>query len=225
MSTPAHPDSEISSQTVGAQSSRVPTPLHDDPYVTVRQANLVDTDTESNPEEALSETEDESSDSDAEREGHGLDDEGHGLDDEGHGLDEEGQGLEDEGPSSEEEEEEVAPDGLGEGLMPNTFEVGQSSRVYTDILTYVPPFATVQTPPSFEWASGSFPVSLSSIVVSSPIVLPATTPIATISRENHDLRRQIAEERRERLELIDRVARWRGDMSLEGSSILYEILG
>nr|GEY98819.1 hypothetical protein [Tanacetum cinerariifolium] len=36
----------------GAQSSRVPVPLPDDPYVAVRQAQLVDTDTESDLEEA-----------------------------------------------------------------------------------------------------------------------------------------------------------------------------
>ncbi|GKA12038.1 hypothetical protein Tco_0691584, partial [Tanacetum coccineum] len=41
----------------GAQSSRVPVPLPDDPYVAVRQAQLVDTDTESDPEEAPSEAE------------------------------------------------------------------------------------------------------------------------------------------------------------------------
>ncbi|GJW31727.1 hypothetical protein Tco_0051759 [Tanacetum coccineum] len=56
MSTPAHFDSEIISQSVGAQSSRVPTLLPDDPYVTVRQAHLVDTDTESGPAEDLRET-------------------------------------------------------------------------------------------------------------------------------------------------------------------------
>ncbi|GKD65411.1 hypothetical protein Tco_1307519, partial [Tanacetum coccineum] len=43
--------------TVGAQSSLVPTPLLDDPYMAVRQAHLVDTDTESEPEEAPSEIE------------------------------------------------------------------------------------------------------------------------------------------------------------------------
>ncbi|GKF56267.1 hypothetical protein Tco_0166607, partial [Tanacetum coccineum] len=37
MSTPAHFDSEIISQTDGAQYSRVPTQLPDDPYVAVRQ--------------------------------------------------------------------------------------------------------------------------------------------------------------------------------------------
>ncbi|GJV48035.1 hypothetical protein Tco_1438247, partial [Tanacetum coccineum] len=57
MSTPAYFDSEIISQTVGTQSSRVPTPLPDDPYVAVRQAHLVDTDTESGPVEDLRETE------------------------------------------------------------------------------------------------------------------------------------------------------------------------
>ncbi|GJT53729.1 hypothetical protein Tco_0988783 [Tanacetum coccineum] len=39
------------------QSSRVPVPLPNDPYIAVRQAQLVDTDTESDPEEAPSEAE------------------------------------------------------------------------------------------------------------------------------------------------------------------------
>ncbi|GJU19861.1 hypothetical protein Tco_1153203 [Tanacetum coccineum] len=42
MSTPAHFDSEIISQTVKAQSSRVPTPLLDDPYVAIRGGSLKD---------------------------------------------------------------------------------------------------------------------------------------------------------------------------------------
>ncbi|GJS78550.1 hypothetical protein Tco_0728431 [Tanacetum coccineum] len=57
MSTPAHFDSDIFSQTVGAQSSRVPTPLTGDPYVAVRQTHLVDMDTESGPVEDIRETE------------------------------------------------------------------------------------------------------------------------------------------------------------------------
>ncbi|GJY66623.1 hypothetical protein Tco_0468861 [Tanacetum coccineum] len=40
-----------------SESSRVPVPLPDDPYVAVRQTQLVDTDTESDPEEAPSEVE------------------------------------------------------------------------------------------------------------------------------------------------------------------------
>ncbi|GKA24555.1 hypothetical protein Tco_0710588, partial [Tanacetum coccineum] len=55
MSTPAYVDSESITQADGAQSSRVPVPLPDDPYVAVRQARLVDT--ESEPEEAPSEAE------------------------------------------------------------------------------------------------------------------------------------------------------------------------
>nr|GFA88755.1 hypothetical protein [Tanacetum cinerariifolium] len=80
---------------------------------------------------------------------------------------------------------------IGEGEMPSTFEVGQGSRyvpkhdkaerisevrqpalvtwvdpkdgkVYIDILTYVPPAAPVQTPPSPEWSSVSFLFSQSS---------------------------------------------------------------
>ncbi|GKE09921.1 hypothetical protein Tco_1413472 [Tanacetum coccineum] len=57
MSTLAYFDSKIISQINGAQSSRVPTPLLDDPYMAVRQEHLVDTDTESRPLEDLRETE------------------------------------------------------------------------------------------------------------------------------------------------------------------------
>nr|GEW41821.1 hypothetical protein [Tanacetum cinerariifolium] len=128
-------------------------------------------------------TEDESLDSNAE--GEGLEDEGLGLDDEGHDL-------KDECPGSEEEEEEAAPEGqqqavlvvdtdvdeplglgyrelrrhvlaLGEGSVPSTFKVDpENGRVYTNILTYVPPSTLVQTPPSPEWLFGSLPVSPSS---------------------------------------------------------------
>ncbi|GKE18590.1 hypothetical protein Tco_1426167, partial [Tanacetum coccineum] len=165
-------------------------------------------------------TEDESLDLGTEREG---------SEDEGPGSEDEGPGSKDEGPVMDE------PLGLGyralrrrelvvgEGDMPNP----KDGRVYTDIPTYVPPAAPVQTPPSPEWSSGSLPVSPSSIVVPSPIASLVTTPATTISvdedqflkraalwhsiydiqRENHDLRMQIAKERHERLELIDRVAR------------------
>ncbi|GKA23484.1 hypothetical protein Tco_0709517 [Tanacetum coccineum] len=51
---------------------------------------------------------------------------------------------------------------------------------HTDIPAYVPPFAHVQTPPSPEWASGSLPVSPSSLVVPSPIASPVATPTTTI---------------------------------------------
>ncbi|GKC67233.1 hypothetical protein Tco_1099831, partial [Tanacetum coccineum] len=57
ISTLTYVDSETITQADGAQSSRVPVPLPDDPYVAVRQAQLVDTDTESDPEEAPSEAE------------------------------------------------------------------------------------------------------------------------------------------------------------------------
>nr|GEZ84377.1 hypothetical protein [Tanacetum cinerariifolium] len=180
-------------------------------------------------------TEDESSNSDAE--GEDSDDEGRGLEDKGIGSDDEGHGLEDEGPGLE--EEEVAPEGQqqvvlvmdtaaseplglgyetlrhcelasGEGSVPSTFKVGQSSRsvpdqegveristfrqpilvtwvdpedgrIYTDIPNYVPPVAPVQTPPSPEWSSGSLPVSLSSPVVPSPITSLVTTSATIIS--------------------------------------------
>ncbi|GJR59600.1 hypothetical protein Tco_1501762 [Tanacetum coccineum] len=55
MCTPAYVDSKTITQVDGAQGSRVPVPLPDDPYVAVRQAQLVDTDLEL--EEAPSEAE------------------------------------------------------------------------------------------------------------------------------------------------------------------------
>ncbi|GJT52180.1 putative reverse transcriptase domain-containing protein [Tanacetum coccineum] len=57
MSTRAYVDSETITQSDGAQSSWVPVPLPDDPYVAVKQAQLVDTDTESDPKEAPSKVE------------------------------------------------------------------------------------------------------------------------------------------------------------------------
>ncbi|GKB32682.1 hypothetical protein Tco_0872083 [Tanacetum coccineum] len=57
MSTPAYVDSKTITQANKAQSSRVPVPLPDDPYVAVRHAQLVDTNTESDREEAPSEVE------------------------------------------------------------------------------------------------------------------------------------------------------------------------
>ncbi|GJW90073.1 hypothetical protein Tco_0167626 [Tanacetum coccineum] len=56
MSNTTYFDSEIISHTDGAQSSRVPTPLPDDPYVAVMQTHLVDIDIESGPLEDLRKT-------------------------------------------------------------------------------------------------------------------------------------------------------------------------
>ncbi|GKE32185.1 hypothetical protein Tco_1451507 [Tanacetum coccineum] len=200
--------------------------------------------------ELVEDTEEESLDSDTKREG--SVDEGLGSDDEGHGL-------EDKGPSSEEEEEKAAPEGQQQEVLVVDTAVDkpldpEDGRVYTDIPTYVPPTAPIQTPPSPEWSSGSLPVSPSSPVVPSPIASPVTTPAATISVDEdqflevgaqlelhgsilHDhthhldalpptlfrslereqerammtfsaiWRRQIAEERCERFELTDHVAR------------------
>ncbi|GKE99456.1 hypothetical protein Tco_0022807, partial [Tanacetum coccineum] len=57
MSTPIYVDSETVTPADGAQSSRVPVPLHGDPYKAISQAHLVETDTESEPFEDPSETE------------------------------------------------------------------------------------------------------------------------------------------------------------------------
>ncbi|GKF27656.1 hypothetical protein Tco_0093998, partial [Tanacetum coccineum] len=175
--------------------------------------------------ELVEDTEDESSGSGTGR--GGSEDESHSSEDEGPGSEE------------EDEEEEAAPEGqqqaapvedtavdeplglsygalrchelaFGEGSVPNTFEVGQSSRsvpkhegaerisafrqptlvtwvdpedgtVYTDIPTYAPLVAPVQTSSSPKWSSGSLPVLPSSPVVPSPIASPVTTPTTTIS--------------------------------------------
>nr|GEV31204.1 hypothetical protein [Tanacetum cinerariifolium] len=57
MSTPAYVDLETITQADEVQSSRVPILLPDEPYVAVRRAQLVDTDTESEPGEAPSKAE------------------------------------------------------------------------------------------------------------------------------------------------------------------------
>ncbi|GJY41736.1 hypothetical protein Tco_0429006 [Tanacetum coccineum] len=57
MSTSVFVDPEISTQADGAQSPRVPVPYPEDPYKAIRQAYLVETDTESEPFEDLVETE------------------------------------------------------------------------------------------------------------------------------------------------------------------------
>ncbi|GJY52554.1 hypothetical protein Tco_0443401 [Tanacetum coccineum] len=121
--------------------------------------------------------EDESSDAEDEREGQHLDDEGHGLDDEAQGLDDEGQGLKDECPEQEGAERVSAY------RQPTlvTWVDPKDGMVYTDIPTYVPLVAPVQTPPSPEWSLGSLPVSPSSPLVLSPIALLVATPAATIS--------------------------------------------
>nr|GEX61912.1 hypothetical protein [Tanacetum cinerariifolium] len=83
--------------------------------------------------------------------------EGEGLENKGPSLDDKDHGLEDEGPDPE--------DGM----------------VYTDILTYLPQVAPIQTPPSPEWSFSSLSVSPSSLIVPSPIALILATPAATIS--------------------------------------------
>nr|GFC30842.1 hypothetical protein [Tanacetum cinerariifolium] len=112
-------------QADGAQSSRVPVPLPDDPYVAVRQAQLVDTDTESEPEEAPSEVEESQPlvrkryrgtsklilDTDSERDELGDEDTKDDEEDESSDTNDERKRSEDEGPGLERREEEVVPEG------------------------------------------------------------------------------------------------------------------
>ncbi|GJU45591.1 hypothetical protein Tco_1202857 [Tanacetum coccineum] len=162
--------------------------------------------------ELVKDTKDESLDSDTEREG--LEGEGHSSEGEGHSSEDEGPGLEDEGLGTK--EEEVAPEGqqqavsvvdtatdeplglgygalrrrelaLGEGSVPITFEIGQSSRSVPEhegaerISAFRQPTLVTWAPLSPEWSSGSLPVSPSPPIVPSPIASLVTTLAATIS--------------------------------------------
>nr|GEZ13747.1 hypothetical protein [Tanacetum cinerariifolium]GEZ31744.1 hypothetical protein [Tanacetum cinerariifolium] len=133
-----------------------------------------------------------------------------GLDDEGKGLEDKGPGMEEEKEEATPEARRRALESI-EDIAPSTYEVGQSSRsvpeqegverisafrqptldtwvdpkdgkVCTDIPTYVPLAAHVQTPPSPEWSSSSLPILTSSQVVLSPIASPVATSTAIISR-------------------------------------------
>ncbi|GKD33712.1 hypothetical protein Tco_1249221 [Tanacetum coccineum] len=131
----------------------------------------------------------------------------HGLESEGHGLEDEGPGSEDEEEAEPEGQQQAIsvvdttvnePLGLGYRALRRQHEGAErisafrqptlvtwvdpeDDKVYTDILTYIPLAAPIQTPPSPEWSSGSLPVSPSSLVVPSPIASLVTTPATTIS--------------------------------------------
>ncbi|GJS46319.1 hypothetical protein Tco_0596440, partial [Tanacetum coccineum] len=85
----------------------------------------------------------------------------------------------------------------------------EDGMIYIDFPDYPPPAPPVQTPPSPEWTSGSLPISPSHYDVPSPVSSPiiplsVPSPVATpTTGENHDLRLQLAEERRARLELTE----------------------
>ncbi|GKC84036.1 hypothetical protein Tco_1139753 [Tanacetum coccineum] len=219
--------------TVGPYRSSYETSSASSPALLVRMRYrgtsepILDTNSEGDElrKEDTKEDEEDKSDED-----HGLDNESQGLDAESQGLEDEVLGLDREEAVLEDQQQAVSvmetaasePLGLGyralrrrelavgEGQVPSTFEVGQSSRsvpeqqgaervfafrqstldtwvdpedgkVYTDILAYVSLAAPVQTPSSPEWSIGSLPVSPSSPVVPSPIASPVATPTATIS--------------------------------------------
>nr|GEY64844.1 hypothetical protein [Tanacetum cinerariifolium] len=167
--------------------------------------------------------------------------EGHSSKGEGHGSKEEGPGSEDEGPSIV-KKEEAKPE--GEGSMPNTFEVGQSSRSIPEH-EGERGYLHLDIPPLLQ----GFTITR---VVPSPIDSPVTTLASTKSvdkdqflrgydrdlrelytrsgmvrdeiffqRENHDLRRQIVEERLERLKLLDRVVRMEKRQESRGGVVDY----
>nr|GEY12748.1 hypothetical protein [Tanacetum cinerariifolium] len=254
MSTPAHFDSKIISQTIEAQSFRAsPTPTHTRVLFHCRTAHMVVrtqptlssgmsariaeatalspssfhkryrssyvTSSSSSPP-ALPIRKREGS----KGEGYSSEDEGPGSEDEGHGLANECLGI-------NEEEDEAALEGQQQAILVVDTATDEPQGLGYRALRHcelvlgegsMP--CTFKTPPSPEWSSGSLPVSPSSPVVPSPIASPVTTPKVTISvdedlflkRENHGLRMQIDEERRERLELTDRVARMERRLESKG---------
>nr|GEY08218.1 hypothetical protein [Tanacetum cinerariifolium] len=124
-------------------------------------------------------------------ESYGLDDESRGLDDEGHSAKSDGFGLG--------EEEEAEPEGQQRTVLIVGTVISEPLRLGYGALSLrdqrgcwrlAPP---VQTPPSTEWSSGSFPISstpsivpspisspMMSLTVPSPIALPMATLTATI---------------------------------------------
>ncbi|GJX84412.1 hypothetical protein Tco_0335186 [Tanacetum coccineum] len=195
-----------------------PIPSSDDLHLTIGQAYTPATvDTESEPEEAPSETEYRSSYETPSslssltlpiwKRYQGTSELVEDTEEESLNSDDKRDRSEDEVPSSEEGEEEAAlegqqqvvptkdtamdkPLGLGYGaLRHHELVVGEATclvdpedgRVYTDILTYVPPVAPVQTPPSLEWSSGSLLVSPSSPAVPTLVASPVATLVATIA--------------------------------------------
>ncbi|GJY09829.1 hypothetical protein Tco_0378014 [Tanacetum coccineum] len=233
--------------------------------------------------ELVEDTKDERSDSGTEREG--LEGKGHSSEDEGPSSKDKGLSLEEEAAPEGQQQAALAEDttvveplglcygalrccdlALGEGSVPSTFKVGQSSRsvlehkgaerifvfrqptlviwvdpkdgrVYTDILSYVPPTDLfrhrhllsgrlvpcqfhhhLQQFRSLEREQERATVTFSAIwrpVLALEAWAGQTNAhraalwhaIYDIQRENQDLRRQIAEKMRERLELTDHVAR------------------
>ncbi|GKA70571.1 hypothetical protein Tco_0776710 [Tanacetum coccineum] len=69
---------------------------------------------------------------------------------------------------------------LGEGSVPSTFEIRQSSRsVLEQQRVEETPAPRLLTPPSLEWSFGSLPVSPSSPVVPTPVASPIdSSPVA-----------------------------------------------
>nr|GEX42599.1 hypothetical protein [Tanacetum cinerariifolium] len=233
-----------------AQSSQVPIPLLDDPYVVLRQAQLVDTDNELDPEEAPPEVE----------ESQPLGDDDTKDDEENESLD-----IDDKRKAVLTADTVVSePLGLdygvlrhrelavGEDQVPSTFEVGQRSRSLPKLhgaerLHMVRPHHLLSGllvlyqfhhhPSSSITCSFTVTTSATNISVDEDQFLKGydrnlrelyTKPVLDleawvgqtdahrealwhaiydIQRENRDLRMQIAKERREQLELVDRVAR------------------
>ncbi|GJX24293.1 hypothetical protein Tco_0228738 [Tanacetum coccineum] len=121
-------------------------------------------------------------------------------------------------------------------ITPSMYEVGQSSRLvpdqqvadgtpriperttwigledgtaYLDIKIDPGSCAPVQTPTSPEWSSDLLPISPSSLAVLSPIASPVTTPAATISGYDKDLRELYTRSRAVRDEIFSQWYRLR----------------
>ncbi|GJW88920.1 hypothetical protein Tco_0164260 [Tanacetum coccineum] len=171
---------------------------------------------------------DEGYDLDDER--HGRDDESRGIDDEGHSVKSDGLGLEEDeevvpgvssrqlrlfriGPESE------RPERVSTFRQPTltTWTDPEDGMIYIDILNYPPPAPPVQTPPSpesLEYEHERVAVTFGAIwrpVLARKAWAGQTDAqraalwhaISDVQGENQDLRLQLAEERRARLELAE----------------------
>ncbi|GKB38854.1 hypothetical protein Tco_0883796 [Tanacetum coccineum] len=192
------------------------------------------------------EIEDESSDLDVE--GEGSKDESPGLDDEGHGLKDKGPGSDDEDDEATPKDQQHAvlvrdtvmdePLGLRygalkrcvlalrEGSVPSTFEFQTTPTV--TISVDEDKFLEVRA--QLELHKSILYDHMQRLDALPPTLFKGydrdLRELYTRSgaRKNHDLRRQIAEERRDRLELTDHVAKIERRQESGGSSRLYEIL-
>ncbi|GJX32780.1 hypothetical protein Tco_0242635 [Tanacetum coccineum] len=181
----------------------------------------------------VEDTKDESSDSGTKREG--SEGEGHSSEDKGPGLEDASHGLKDDGPDTE--EEEATPEGQQQALLVVDNTTDEPLGLGCEELRRLAPVQTPPSPEwlsgslPVSLSSPRVPSPIASLVTTLAVTISVgedqflevgaqlelhgsilydhTQRLDALppTLENHDLRMQIAEERHERLELTNRVAR------------------